>query len=173
MDAARNLRRGRVCWLSTLLVVDLCFLELSIILRQMHLRRGCLNKGGSGFQPVSEGGHLACRGEFSPRMQVGSPNSKTAMMAVFHFSDSFLGHHRAEQLLGNCFFGEAVEKAYVRTGERGNGGLVLRHPQIDEEFVEWRSRDGRGHGDESTGWRALSESHGATVAPHSACVEGG
>lgn len=27
------------------------------------------------------------------------------------------------------------------------GGLVLRHPQMDEEFVEWRSRDGRGHGD--------------------------
>ena len=27
------------------------------------------------------------------------------------------------------------------------GGLVLRHPQMDEEFVEWRSRDGRSHGD--------------------------
>ncbi|MGL4400148.1 MAG: hypothetical protein ACRCXD_09795, partial [Luteolibacter sp.] len=49
--------------------------------------RDCLKKGKLGFQPVPEGGHLACRDGFSLRIQAGSPNSKTARMAVFHGSN--------------------------------------------------------------------------------------
>jgi hypothetical protein len=40
-----------------------------------------------GFQPVSDGGHLACRGGYPCQIQAGSPDSKTARMAVLRFTD--------------------------------------------------------------------------------------